>query len=123
MAREIPDKYKKLQKTYKRRESVWRPLHFILGGGAAVLAAVAGAGAAAHGDASFLSEHAALLSWSSAGLAALVTFMQPGARAKAYRSARDVLRFARATYELKEDASEDVLLEAMSQAQSIVRGE
>lgn len=114
MARPIPESYKKMQKVFANRENLWRPMHYGLGGGATVSAAVAGLDP--NGWAPFFS-------WSAAVLAALLTFFAPGTRAKAYRSARDILRYARSTYEMKSNTSEDVLLEAMNQAQALVRGE
>lgn len=118
--REIPAKYKSLQKEYARLERIWRPLHYGVGGTAAVLAAIVGV--AASSDAGVPS-YAPPLAWITAGMTAIVTFAQPAGKAKAYRAARDVLRMARASYELKEETPVDVLLEAMEAAQAIVRGE
>lgn len=118
---DVPDRYKKLQKQFKFWEGVWRPLHYLLGGGAAITATLAAL--AAGGDGILPSQTVPYFSAASAVLAAVVTFAQPGAKAKAYRNGRDVLRFARLRIEADPAASPKDTLDAIKEAQAIVRGD
>jgi len=114
MTQTVPDKYKALQKEWKIKEQMWSFLHYGLGISSAVLAA---ASTGLKAPPSFLSSiDTATLAWASATLAALLTFLSPASKRKAYTEACDHLRLARFRFETQSDA----LSNAIETAQAMV---
>ncbi|MCE5984491.1 hypothetical protein ABE525_17425 [Pseudomonas wadenswilerensis] len=115
MGREIPEKYIKQQKFFKRKELVWSITHYALGVSAGVLAFLAAS------TTKLGTPTASTLAMLSGIVAAVLTFLSPASRRKAYTEARDLMRIARMRHE--EDGSRTMaqLIDAMETASQVVR--
>lgn len=117
--KEVHVKYKSLQKEWKAKETVWSVIHYSLGIAATVLAALASRkmGVAPTAESLAQTSDFAVI---SAILAAILTFLSPSARRKAYTEACDRLRITRMRYETQDDFTERDLNDAVQLAQDVI---
>jgi hypothetical protein len=115
--REVPDKYKKMQKEWKLYEVLWSLVHFSLGIAAAILAFLAGAKDAAK---VIQVDNASMLAVASGVVAAVLTFLSPASRRKAYTEACNILRVMRLRFENQDELTNKELNDAIEKAQDIV---
>ncbi|QBF27137.1 hypothetical protein EXN22_16080 [Pseudomonas tructae] len=115
MDREVPEKYIRQQKFFKRKELFWSITHYGLGIVAGVLAVLA-----AH-SAKLGTPTASTLALVSGAVAAVLTFLSPASRRKAYTEARDLMRIARVRFEEEDNRSVTRLIDAMEAASQVTR--
>lgn len=115
MRLEIPDKYIKQQKLLKKKELAWSFAHYAMGISAGVLAFFS-ASATKMGTPT-----ASNLAIMSGIVAAILTFLSPASRRKAYTEARDLMRIARMRYEEEGDRTIKYLIDTMADASEIIR--
>jgi hypothetical protein len=116
--REVPDKYKRLQKDWWKLKSLWGRVHFVLGLSATTLAFLASSK-----ELSTLIQDpktAAILSLASGLLVVILTFLSPASRRKGYTEACDLLRVTRLRYEREENYADRDLNDAVEKAQQII---
>lgn len=119
MEREVPAKYTNQQKSLKRREYAWSTLHYVLGTAAVVLAFLAGSKAV---SSKFGDDVASSMAVASGLVAAVLTFLSPASRRKAYTEARDLMRITRLRYEEEgEVRTVKELIDAMESALQMTR--
>lgn len=112
----VPDKYKDLQKSWKRREIIWSLTHYALGITAAVLAFLA----SSKDLQKFVEvDNVSALAIASGIVAAILTILSPASRRKAYTEACNLLRVARLRFEHEEKTYND-LNNAVETAQDII---
>jgi hypothetical protein len=106
--REVTDKYKKLQKEFKFKEHIWSVIHYGLGISAVILA--------------FLATKISMaeLSYAAGLIAAILTFLSPASRRKAYTEGCDLLRVNRQRYETQSDFDVKELNDGVEKAQAII---
>lgn len=114
----VPEKYKKLQKEWKVYESIWSILHYGLGAGASTLAFLASSKELRN----FLTriEDVSTLAIASGLVAAILTFLSPASRRKAYTEACNLLRVTRMRYEIEPEIPEKTLIDAIEKGQEII---
>ncbi|ROL75574.1 hypothetical protein [Pseudomonas vranovensis] len=115
MDREVPEKYIKQQKYFKRKELIWSVTHYTLGISAGVLAFLAAS------PTHMATPAASTLALLSGSVAAVLTFLSPASRRKAYTEARDVMRIARMRYEEEDLRTKTHLINAMEAASQVTR--
>lgn len=116
--KDVPEKYKKLQKEWKAYESIWSVLHYGLGVGASTLAFLASSKELR----SLLTrvEDVSTFAIASGLVAAILTFLSPASRRKAYTEACNLLRVTRMRYESEPDIPEKALNDAIEKGQDII---
>ncbi|MDD1016560.1 hypothetical protein [Pseudomonas rubra] len=115
MDREVPAKYIKQQKFFKRKELLWSMTHYGLGVSAGVLAFLAAS------PATLGTSTASTLAMLSGAVAAVLTFLSPASRRKAYTEARDLMRIARMRFEEEDNRAATPLIDAMEAASQVTR--
>lgn len=115
--KEVPEKYKKLQKEWKVYESVWSILHYGLGVAASALAFMA---SSKDLRAVVNVENVSTLAITSGLVAAILTFLSPASRRKAYTEACNLLRVTRMRFEIEQEIPERVLIDAVERGQEII---
>jgi len=112
--KEISDKYKKLQKSWKRLEIIWSVIHYGLGITATVLAFLAS-------SSKLIGEEIVPALAIASGLgAAILTFLSPASRRKAYTEACDLLRLTRLRFESQDEITKKDMNDAVEKAQEII---
>ena len=116
--REVPPKYKQIQKHWRRHEVVWTFAHYIVGLSAISLAFLAGS----KDLLGVITDETAItiLTLASGALAVVLTFLSPASKRKAYTEACDLLRITRLRFEGEEKYAEKDLNDAVEQAQQIL---
>jgi hypothetical protein len=107
-ARPVPEKYKKLQKNWKLKESIWLVIHYGLGLSAASLAFLASR------------DIGRKFAIASGLVATILTFLSPASRRKAYTEACNLLRVTRMRFEKEGETSHKNLNDAVEKAQDII---
>ncbi|MBW8355118.1 MULTISPECIES: hypothetical protein [Pseudomonas] len=115
MGREIPKKYIKQQKFYKRKELAWSIIHYTLGVSAGAFAFLAAHTARLNAD------DASTMAMLSGIVAAVLTFLSPASRRKACTEARDLMRIARMRYQEEGSLTIAQLIDAMETASQVMR--
>lgn len=116
--KEVPEKYKVLQKSWWRLGQLWATVHFVIGLSAAALAFLASSkelGTLIH-DAKM----AAMLSIAAGLMVTIVTFLSPASKRKGYTEACDLLRVTRLRYEREDTYTDTDLTDAVEQAQQMI---
>ena len=114
----VPEKYKKLQKEWKVYETIWSCLHYGLGAGASALAFLASSKELRI----YLTQtdDVPTLAITSGLVAAFLTFLSPASRRKAYTEACNLLRVTRMRYEIEPEIPEKALIDAIEKGQEII---
>lgn len=114
---EVPEKYKKLQKEWKTYESVWSILHYGLGVTASALAFLASSKELLNSTTGL---DVSTLAIASGLVTAILTFLTPASRRKAYTEACNLLRVTRMRFEIEQNVPESVLIDAVEKGQDII---
>ena len=115
--KEVPEKYKKMQKKWKFYESIWSFVHYGLG----ILATVLAFLASYKELQKFVSvEELSGLAIASGLIAAILTFLSPASRRKAYTEACNLLRVNRLRFEIEDNIPEKALIDAIEKGQEII---
>ena len=114
--REVSEKYKVLQKSWKQSEKNWTRVHFILGLSATICAAIVTVASTMDKMEFYLP----IFSGVSGLLVATITFLSPASRRKAYSEARSIMRVARLRFETERSMQIKELNDAVEKGHEIV---
>lgn len=114
----VPDKYKKLQKGWKRYELLWSFLHYSIGISATIFAFLASSKDITELFTNY--QISTIFSLLAGILTVALTFLSPASRRKAYTESCDLLRVTRLRDESESLISSKDLNDAIEKSQNII---